>query len=101
MAIRGRRVAWQAAISGMYRDTWATVKTACGRKGQSTALSCGCPNLGRAPFSPRRYLPSLPTDQPGEMVRMGLLNAAYTKLVEVIRALQAADEEFLEGDAGD
>jgi hypothetical protein len=35
------------------------------------------------------------------MVRMGLLNAAYTKLVEVIRALKAADEEFLEGDAGD
>jgi hypothetical protein len=32
---------------------------------------------------------------------MGLLNAAYAKLVEVIRALQAADEEFLEGDAGD
>lgn len=34
-------------------------------------------------------------------VRMGLLNAAYMKLLEVIRALQAADEEFLEGDAGD
>ena len=32
---------------------------------------------------------------------MGLLNAAYMKLVDVIRVLQAADEEFLEGDPGE
>lgn len=34
-------------------------------------------------------------------VRMGFLNAAYMKLVEVIRVLQAADEEFWEGDPGE